>query len=98
MFEVRVKKDSKAIGKRLSEIKKVAGPETEVLALLMNQVRSEGLNGHKFAHNQVLVIKTSPDDISRLQSDLDLEISEDLNTIKESDLEEIEVWSQHLQD
>ena len=45
----------------------------------------------KFAHNQVLVIKTSPDDISRLQSDLDLEISEDLNTIKESDLEEIEV-------
>ena len=92
LFEVRVKKDSKAIGKRLSEIKKVAGPETEVLGIVNDSgAVSKVSMVTKFAHNQVLVIKTSPDDISRLQSDLDLEISEDLNTIKESDLEEIEV-------
>ena len=92
LFEVRVKKDSKAIGKRLSEIKKVAGPETEVLGIVNESgAVSKVSMVTKFAHNQVLVIKTSPDDISRLQSDLDLEISEDLNTIKESDLEEIEV-------
>jgi di/tricarboxylate transporter len=92
LFEVRVKKDSKAIGKRLSEIKKVAGPETEVLGIVNEAgAVSKVSMVTKFAHNQVLVIKTSPDDISRLQSDLDLEISEDLNTIKESDLEEIEV-------
>ena len=92
LFEVRVKKDSKAIGKRLSEIKKVAGPETEVLGIVNESGAVSRVSMvTKFAHNQVLVIKTSPDDISRLQSDLDLEISEDLNTIKESDLEEIEV-------
>jgi di/tricarboxylate transporter len=92
LFEVRVKKDSKAIGKRLSEIKKVAGPETEVLGIVNESGAVSKVSMiTKFAHNQVLVIKTSPDDISRLQSDLDLEISEDLNTIKESDLEEIEV-------
>ncbi len=92
LFEVRVKKDSKAIGKRLSEIKKVAGPETEVLGIVNESgAVSKVSMVTKFAHNQVLVIKTSPDDISRLQTDLDLEISEDLNTIKESDLEEIEV-------
>ena len=92
LFEVRVKKDSKAIGKRLSEIKKVAGPETEVLGIVNESgAVSKVSMVTKFAHNQVLVIKTSPDDISRLQSDLDLEMSEDLNTIKESDLEEIEV-------
>ena len=92
LFEVRVKKDSKAIGKRLSEIKKIAGPETEVLGIVNESgAVSKVSMVTKFAHNQVLVIKTSPDDISKLQSDLDLEISEDLNTIKESDLEEIEV-------
>jgi di/tricarboxylate transporter len=92
LFEVRLKKDRKAIGKRLSEIKKVAGPETEVLGIVNESgAVSKVSMVTKFAHNQVLVIKTSPDDISRLQSDLDLEISEDLNTIKESDLEEIEV-------
>ena len=92
LFEVRVKKDSKAIGKRLSEIKKVAGPETEVLGIVNESgAVSKVSMVTKFAHNQVLVIKTSPDDISRLQSDLDLEMSEDLNTINESDLEEIEV-------
>ena len=92
LFEVRVKKDSKAIGKRLSEIKKIAGPETEVMGIVNESgAVSKVSMVTKFAHNQVLVIKTSPDDISRLQSDLDLEISEDLNTIKESDLEEVEV-------
>jgi len=92
LFEVRVKKDSKAIGKRLSEIKKIAGSETEVLGIVNESGAVSKVSMiTKFAHNQVLVIKTSPDDISKLQSDLDLEISEDLNTIKESDLEEIEV-------
>ncbi len=92
LFEVRVKKDSKAIGKRLSEIKKIAGPETEVLGIVNESGAVSKVSMiTKFSHNQVLVIKTSPDDISKLQSDLDLEISEDLNTIKESDLEEIEV-------
>ena len=38
-----------------------------------------------------MVIKTSPDYISSIQEALDLEIAEELNTIKESDLAEIEV-------
>ena len=34
LFEVTVKEDSKAIGMRLSEIKKISGPETEVLGMV----------------------------------------------------------------
>ncbi len=92
LFELRVKEGSKAIGKRLSEIKKIAGPETEVMGVVSDSGGVSKVSmATKITENQLLVIKTSPDEISNLQRKLGAEIAEDLNTIKESDLEEIEV-------
>ena len=92
LFEVRVKEDSKAIGMRLSEIKKISGQETEVLGLVNESGSVSRVSmGRKIQPGQTLVIKTSPDDISKIQEALGFEIADDLITVKESDLAEIEV-------
>jgi di/tricarboxylate transporter len=92
LFEVTVKDDSKAIGLRLSEIKKISGPETEVLGIVNETGAVSRVSmATKIKTGQILVIKTSPDDISSIQEALGFEIAENLNTIQESDLAEIEV-------
>ena len=92
LFEVTVKDDSKAIGMRLSEIKKISGPETEVLGVVNETGSVSRVSmGRKIQPGQILVIKTSPDDISAIQEALGFEISDDLVTVQESDLAEIEV-------
>ena len=92
LFEVTVKDDSKAIGMRLSEIKKISGPETEVLGVVNETGGISRVSmGKKIQPGQILVIKTSPDDISTIQEALGFEIADDLVTVKESDLAEIEV-------
>ena len=92
LFEVRVKEDSKAIGMRLSEIKRISGQETEVLGVVNESGSVSRVSmGRKIKPGQTLVIKTSPDDISKIQAALGFEIADDLVTVKESDLAEIEV-------
>ena len=92
LFEVTVKDDSKAIGMRLSEIKKISGPETEVLGVVNETGGVSRVSmSKKIQPGQILVIKTSPDDISSIQEALGFEIADDLVTVKESDLAEIEV-------
>ncbi len=92
LFEVTVKDDSTAIGLRLSEIKKISGPETEVLGIVNETGAVSRVSmATKIQPGQILVIKTSPDDISSIQETLGFEIAENLNTIQESDLAEIEV-------
>ena len=92
LFEVRVKEDSKAIGMRLSEIKRISGQETEVLGVVNESGSVSRVSmGRKIKPGQTLVIKTSPDDISKIQEALGFEIADDLITVKESDLAEIEV-------
>jgi len=92
LFEVTVREDSKAIGLRLSEIKKISGPETEILGLVNETGAVSSVSmATKIQPGQILVIKTSPDDISSIQEALGFEIAENLNTIQESDLDEIEV-------
>ena len=92
LFEVTVKDDSKAIGMRLSEIKKISGPETEVLGVVNETGGVSRVSmGKKIQSGQILVIKTSPDYISTIQESLGFEIADDLVTVKESDLAEIEV-------
>ena len=92
LFEVRVREDSSAIGMRLSEIKKISGPETEVLGIVNEAGAVSQVSMAKMIEaGQVLVIKTSPDEIAAIQERLGCEIAEDLNTIQESDLAEIEV-------
>jgi len=92
LFEVTVREASKAIGLRLSEIKKMSGPETEILGLVNKTGAVSSVSmATKIQPGQILVIKTSPDDISSIQEALGFEIAENLNTIQESDLDEIEV-------
>ncbi len=92
LFEVTVKEDSKAIGLRLSEIKKISGPETDVLGIVNESGAVTSVSmATKIQSGQILVIKTSPDDIASIQEALGFEIAENLNTIQESDLDEIEV-------
>ncbi len=92
LFEVTVREDSKAIGLRLSEIKKIAGPETEILGLVNETGAVSSVSmATKIKAGQILVIKTSPDDISSIQEALGFEIADNLNTIQESDLDEMEV-------
>ena len=92
LFEVTVKDDSKAVGLRLSEIKKISGPETEVLGVVNETGAVSRVSmATKIQPGQILVIKTSPDDISSIQETLGFKIAENLNTIQESDLAEIEV-------
>ena len=92
LFEVKVKDDSNAIGMRLSEIKKISGPETEVLGVVNETGGVSRVSmAKKIQPGQVLVIKTSPDDIASIQERLGFEIAENLNTIQELDLAEIEV-------
>jgi len=92
LFEVTVREDSKAIGLRLSEIKKISGPETEILGLVNETGAVSSVSmATKIQPGQILVIKTSPDDISSIQEALGFKIAENLNTIQESDLDEIEV-------
>ena len=92
LFEVTVRDDSKAIGMRLSEIKKMSGPETEVLGVVNESGGVSRVSmGKKIQPGQILVIKTSPDDISSIQESLGFEIADDLVTVQESDLAEIEV-------
>ena len=92
LFEVKVRDDSNAIGMRLSEIKKISGPETEVLGVVNETGGVSRVSmAKKIKPGQVLVIKTSPDDIASIQERLGFEIAENLNTIQESDLAEIEV-------
>ena len=92
LFEVKVKDDSNAIGMRLSEIKKISGPETEVLGVVNETGGVSRVSmAKKIQPGQILVIKTSPDDIASIQERLGFEIAENLNTIQESDLAEIEV-------
>ena len=90
LFEVTVKEDSKAIGMRLSEIKKISGPETEVLGVVNDTGGVSRVSmGRKIQSGQTLVIKTSPDDISKIQEALGFEIADDLVTVKESDLQKL---------
>ena len=92
LFEVKVRDDSNAIGMTLSEIKKISGAETEVLGVVNETGGVSRVSmAKKIQPGQVLVIKTSPDDIASIQERLGFEIAENLNTIQESDLAEIEV-------
>ncbi|MGY8792949.1 MAG: SLC13 family permease, partial [Gammaproteobacteria bacterium] len=82
LFEVTVRED----------IKKISGPETEILGLVNETGAVSSVSmATKIQPGQILVIKTSPDDISSIQEALGFEIADNLNTIQESDLDEMEV-------
>ena len=92
LFEVQVREDSPAIGKRISEISNFSNADTEVLGIVNanGAIAKVGMST-KIKANQILVIKSDPEEIANIQSGLGLEIGENLNPLIEDDLEEMEV-------
>ena len=91
LFEVIVKEDSPAIGKRLAEINNISDSETEVLGLVNENgaIAKVGMS-KKIKAGQILVIKTDPEEIANIKAKLGFEVAENLNPIREEGLEEIE--------
>ena len=91
LFEVSVNEDSSAIGMTLSAFKKVAGEDTEVIGIVSESGGVKKVkNNLRIKPDQILVIKTPPDEIGTILDVFGFSIPEELHSFKDEDLEEIE--------
>lgn len=92
LFEVSVNKNSSAIGMTLYAFKKQAGEDTEILGIVSDSGSVKKVqNNMRIKEDQILVIKTPPDDIGNILDIFDFSIPKELHSFDEEDLEEIEV-------
>ena len=92
LFEVCVNKNSSAIGMTLYAFKKQAGEDTEILGIVSESGSVKKVqNNMRIKEDQILVIKTPPDDIGNILDIFDFSIPKELHSFDEEDLEEIEV-------
>ncbi|MDA7709698.1 SLC13 family permease [Gammaproteobacteria bacterium] len=91
LFEVSVNEDSSAIGMTLSAFKKEAGEDTEVIGIVSESGGVKKVkNNLRIKPDQILVIKTPPDEIGTILDVFGFSIPEELHSFKDEDLEEIE--------
>jgi di/tricarboxylate transporter len=91
LFEVSVNEDSSAIGMTLSAFKKEAGEDTEVIGIVNESGGVKKVkNNLRIKPDQILVIKTPPDEIGTILDVFGFSIPEELHSFKDEDLEEIE--------
>ena len=91
LFEVSVNEDSSAIGMTLSAFKKEAGEDTEVIGIVSDSGGVKKVkNNLRIKPDQILVIKTPPDEIGTILDVFGFSIPEELHSFKDEDLEEIE--------
>ena len=91
LFEVAVNEDSSAIGMTLSAFKKEAGEDTEVIGIVSESGGVKKVkNNLRIKPDQILVIKTPPDEIGTILDVFGFSIPEELHSFKDEDLEEIE--------
>lgn len=91
LFEVAVNEDSSAIGMTISAFKKEAGEDTEVIGIVNESGGVKKVkNNLRIKPDQILVIKTPPDDIGTILDVFGFSIPEELHSFKDEDLEEIE--------
>jgi len=91
LFEVSVDEDSSAIGMTLSAFKKEAGEDTEVIGIVSESGGVKKVkNNLRIKPDQILVIKTPPDEIGTILDVFGFSIPEELHSFKDEDLEEIE--------
>ncbi len=92
LFEVSVNKNSSAIGMTLYAFKKQAGEDTEILGIVSDSGSVKKVqNNMRIKEDQILVIKTPPDDIGNILDIFNFSIPKELHSFDEEDLEEIEV-------
>ena len=91
LFEVSVNEDSSTIGMTLSAFKKEAGEDTEVIGIVSESGGVKKVkNNLRIKTDQILVIKTPPDEIGTILNVFGFSIPEELHSFKDEDLEEIE--------
>jgi di/tricarboxylate transporter len=91
LFEVSVNEDSSAIGMTLSAFKKEAGEDTEVIGIVSESGGVKKVkNNLRIKPDQILIIKTPPDEIGTILDVFGFSIPEELHSFKDEDLEEIE--------
>ena len=91
LFEVAVNEDSSAIGMTISAFKKEAGEDTEVIGIVNESGGVKKVkNNLRIKPDQILVIKTPPDEIGTILDVFGFSIPEELHSFKDEDLEEIE--------
>ena len=91
LFEVSVNEYSSAIGMTLSAFKKEAGEDTEVIGIVSESGGVKKVkNNLRIKPDQILVIKTPPDEIGTILDVFGFSIPEELHSFKDEDLEEIE--------
>ncbi|MDB9985167.1 SLC13 family permease [Gammaproteobacteria bacterium] len=91
LFEVSVNEDSSAIGMTLSAFKKEAGEDTEVIGIVSESGGVKKVkNNLRIKPDQILVIKTPPDEIGTILDVFGFSIPDELHSFKDEDLEEIE--------
>ena len=92
LFEVVVNDNSSSIGMTLAAFKRQAGEDVDVIGVVNESgAVSKVKNNTRVRANQILVIKTPPNDLAALLETFDFSIPEELHFFKEDDLEEIEV-------
>ena len=92
LFEVEVNENSNSIGMTLAAFKRQAGEDVDVIGLVNSSgAVSKVKNNTRIKANQILVIKTPPNDLAALLETFDFSIPEELHFFKDDDLEEIEV-------
>ena len=92
LFEVIVNENSNSIGMTLAAFKRIAGEDVDVIGVVNESgAVSKVKNNTRVKANQILVLKTPPDDLASLLETFDFSIPEELHFFKEDDLEEIEV-------
>ena len=92
LFEVEVNENSNSIGMTLAAFKRQAGEDVDVIGIVNSSgAVSKVKNNTRIKANQILVIKTPPNDLAALLETFDFSIPEELHFFKDDDLEEIEV-------
>ena len=91
LFEVSVNESSSAIGMTLSAFKKEAGEDTEVLGIVNDEGGVKKVkNNTRIKEDQILVIKTPPDDLGPMLDRFGFSIPKELHYFEDDDLEEME--------
>jgi hypothetical protein len=80
------------IGRTLSAFKKLAGEDVEIIGVVNERgAVSKVKNNTRIKENQILVIKSPPDDIGVILDRFNFTIPKELHSFDDDDLEEIEV-------
>ena len=92
LFEVVVNKGSSSVGLTLYKFKKQAGEDIDIIGVISETGSVKKVqNNMRIKEDQILVIKSPPDEIGKILNLFDFSIPEELHSFDEADLEEIEV-------